>query len=59
MVNFIFTRHNYPMVLVCSRPLLKFFNDLVAMEVYNDVLLVSEKMKMCGGTMLSEYCSVL
>ncbi len=75
MVNFIFTRHNYPMVVVRSRkkseylealhqtdlevgpvpsdgahadikdirPFLKYFNDLVATEVYNDVLFVSEK----------------
>lgn len=33
------------------RPFLKYFNDLVATEVYNDVLFVSEKMKMCGGMM--------
>ena len=75
MVNFILTRHNYPMVVVRSRkksdylealhqtdvevgpapsdgahadikdirPFLKYFNDLVATEVYNDVLFVSEK----------------
>ena len=75
MVNFILTRHNYPMVVVRSRkkseylealhqadlevgpvpsdgahaeiknirPFLKYFNDLVATEVYNDVLFVCEK----------------
>lgn len=75
MVNFILTRHNYPMVVVRSRkksdylealhqadlevgpapsdgahadikdirPFLKYFNELVATEVYNDVLFVSEK----------------
>ena len=75
MVNFILTRHNYPMIVVRSRkkseylealhqadlevgpvpsegaraeikdirPFLKYFNDLVATEVYNDVLFVSEK----------------
>jgi len=75
MVNFILTRHNYPMVVVRSRkkseylealhqadlevgpvpsdgahakvndirPFLKYFNNLVATEVYNDVLFVSEK----------------
>ena len=75
MVNFILSRHNYPMVVVRSRkkseylealhqtdvevgsapsdgvhaeikdirPFLKYFNDLVATEVYNDVLFVSEK----------------
>lgn len=75
MVNFILTRHNYPMVVVRGRkkseylealhqanlevdpvpsdgahaeiknirPFLKYFNDLVATEVYNDVLFVSEK----------------
>ena len=75
MVNFILTRHDYPMIVVCSRkesehlealhqadlevcpvpndgahadikdirPFLKYFNDLVATEVYNDVLFVSEK----------------
>ena len=75
MVNFILTRHNYPMVVVRSRkkseylealhqtdlkvgpapgdgahaeineirPFLKYFNDLVATEIYNDVLFVSEK----------------
>ena len=75
MVNFILTRHDYPMIVVRSRkkseylealhqadlevgpvpsdgahadikdirPFLKYFNDLVATEVYNDVLFVSEK----------------
>lgn len=75
MVNYILTRHNYPMVVVRSRnkseyldalhqtdievgpipsdgasagikeirPFLKYFNALVATEVYNDVLFVSEK----------------
>ena len=75
MVNFILTRHNYPMIVVRSRKkseylealhqadlevgpvpsegaradikdirlFLKYFNDLVATEVYNDVLFVSEK----------------
>ncbi len=75
MVNFILTRHNYPMIVVRSRkkneylealhqtdlevgpiprdsahadikqihPFLKYFNDLVATEIYNDVLFVSEK----------------
>lgn len=75
MVNFILTRHNYPMVVIRSRkkseylealhqtdlkvgpvpgdgahaetneirPFLKYFNDLVATEIYNDVLFVSEK----------------
>ena len=75
MVNFILSRHNYPMIVVRSRkkseylealhqsdlevgpvpsdgahadikdirPFLKYFNDLVATEVYNDVLFVSEK----------------
>lgn len=75
MVNYILTRHNYPMVVVRSRkkseyiealhqadievgpvpcvgarahitdirPFLKYFNELVATEVYNDVLFVSEK----------------
>lgn len=75
MVNFILTRHNYPMIVVRSRkkseylealhqadievgpipsdganadvkdirPFMKYFNDLVATEVYNDVLFVSEK----------------
>ena len=75
MVNFILTRHNYPMIVVRSRkkseylealhqadievgpvpsdgahadikdirPFLKYFNELVATEVYNDVLFVSEK----------------
>lgn len=74
MVNFILTRHNYPMIVVRSRkkseylealhqtdievgpvpadgahadikdikPFLKYFNQLVATEVYNDVLFVSE-----------------
>lgn len=75
MVNFILSRHNYPMIVVRSRnkneylealhqtdlelgpipsdgayadiknirPFLKYFNNLVANEVYNDVLFVSEK----------------
>ena len=75
MVNFILTRHNYPMIVVRSRkkseyldalhqadievgpvpsdgayaeikdirPFLKYFNELVATEVYNDVLFVSER----------------
>ena len=75
MVNFILTRHNYPMIVVRSRkkseylealhqadievgplpsdgahaeiknirPFLKYFYDLVATEVYNDVLFLSEK----------------
>lgn len=75
MVNFILTRHDYPMVVIRSRkkseylealhqtdlevgpvpsdgahaeineirPFLKYFNQLVATEVYNDVLFVSEK----------------
>ena len=75
MVNFILTRHDYPMIVVRSRkkndylealhqadlevgpvpgdgahagimdikPFLKYFNELVATEVYNDVLFVSEK----------------
>ena len=75
MVNFILTRHDYPMIVVRSRkkseylealhqadlevgpvpsdgahadikdirPFLKYFNNLVATEVYNDVLFVSEK----------------
>lgn len=75
MVNYILTRHNYPMIVVRSRkksdyleslhqadlevgpvpsdgahanirdirPFLKYFNELVATEVYNDVLFVSEK----------------
>ena len=75
MVNFILTRHNYPMIVVRSRkkseylealhqadievgplpsdgahaeiknirPFLKYFYDLVANEVYNDVLFLSEK----------------
>lgn len=74
MVNFILTRHDYPMIVVRSRkkseylealhqadlevgpipsdgaradikdirPFLKYFNELVATEVYNDVLFVSE-----------------
>ena len=74
MVNYILTRHNYPMIVVRSRkkneylealhqtdlevgpvphdgahadikdikPFLKYFNELVATEVYNDVLFVSE-----------------
>lgn len=75
MVNFILTRHEYPMIVVRSRkkneylealhqadmevgpvpvdgahaemkdirPFLKYFNELVATEVYNDVLFVSER----------------
>ena len=75
MVNFILTRHDYPMIVVRSRkkseylealhqadievgplprdgahaeiknirPFLKYFYDLVANEVYNDVLFLSEK----------------
>ena len=75
MVNFILTRHDYPMIVVRSRlkseyldalhqadlevgpvpadgahaelkdikPFMKYFNELVATEVYNDVLFVSEK----------------
>ena len=75
LVNFILTRHDYPMIVVRSRkkseylealhqtdmevgpipcdgahaeinsirPFLKYFNELVATEVYNDVLFVSEK----------------
>ena len=75
MVNFILTRHDYPMIVVRSRkkseylealhqadievgplpsdgahaeiknirPFLKYFYDLVATEVYNDVLFLSEK----------------
>ena len=75
MMNFILTRHDYPMVVVRSRkkseylealhqtdlevgpvpsdgahaeineirPFLKYFNQLMATEVYNDVLFVSEK----------------
>lgn len=75
MVNYILTRHKYPMIVVRSRkkseylealhradlevgpvpsdgahaeikdirPFLKYFNELVATEVYNDVLFVSEK----------------
>lgn len=75
MVNYILTRHNYPMIVVRSRkkseylealhqadleaspvpsdgayadikdirPFLKHFNELVATEVFNDVLFVSEK----------------
>ena len=74
MVNFILTRHDYPMVVVRSRkkneylealhqadlevgpvpsdgahadikdirPFLRYFNDLMATEIYNDVLFVSE-----------------
>ncbi len=73
MVNYILTRHDYPMIFIHSRkkneylealhktdlevdpipsdgvyaeikdihPFLKYFNDLVATEVYNDVLFVS------------------
>lgn len=75
MVNFILTRHDYPMIVVRSRkkseylealhqsdlevgpvpsdgahadikdirPFMKYFKELVATEVYNDVLFVSEK----------------
>lgn len=75
MVNYILTRHNYPMIVVRSRKkseylealhkadleaylvpsdgahadiknirlFLKYFTELVATEVYNDVLFVSEK----------------
>ena len=75
MVNYILTRHGYPMIVVRSRkksaylealhrtditvgpvpsdgaaadikdirPFLKYFNDLVATEIYNDVLFVSDK----------------
>lgn len=77
MVNFILTRHHYPMIVVRSREkqaylealhqtdlevgptpgdgahaelkdirsFLKYFNELVATEVYNDVLFVSERNK--------------
>ncbi|MDE6484393.1 MAG: Fic family protein [Duncaniella sp.] len=75
MVNYILSRHNYPMIVVRSRekskylealhradievgpvpcdgaradikqirPFLKYFNELVTTEVYNDVLFVTEK----------------
>lgn len=75
MVNYILTRHNYPMIVVRSRekskylealhqsdlevgpvpsdgahanikeirPFMKYFNELVAKEVYNDVLFISER----------------
>lgn len=75
LMNYILTRHGYPMIVVRSRkkseylealhqtdmevgpvpsdgahatindirPFLKYFNDLVATEVYNDVLFISEK----------------
>lgn len=75
MVNYILTRHNYPMIVVRSRkkndylgalhmadlevgpvpsdgahadikdihPFLKYFNEMMATEVYNDVLFVREK----------------
>lgn len=75
MVNYILSRHNYPMIVVRSRkkseylealhqsdievgptpsdgahaditdirPFMKYFNELVANEIYNDVLFVSEK----------------
>jgi Fic family protein len=75
MVNYILTRHNYPMIVVRSRkkseylealhqadidvgptpsdgthaeikdirPFMKYFNSLVANEIYNDVLFISEK----------------
>lgn len=77
IMNFILTRHNYPMIVVRSRlksaylealhqadlevgpvpadgahaelrdikPFMKYFNELVATEVYNDVLFVSERDK--------------
>ncbi len=75
MVNYILTRHNYPMIVVRSRekskylealhqsdlavgpvpsdgahadlkdirPFIKYFNELIATEVYNDVLFISER----------------
>ena len=75
MVNYILTRHNYPMIVVRSRekskylealhqsdlevgsapsdgahadikdirPFMKYFNELVATEVYNDVRFISER----------------
>ena len=75
MVNFILSRHDYPMIVIRSRkkdeylealhqtdievgpvtsdgahaeikdirPFLKYFNELVSTEIYNDVLFVSEK----------------
>ncbi len=75
MVNFILTRHDYPMIVIRSRkkgeylealhqtdievgpipcngahaeisdirPFMKYFNQLVTTEVYNDVLFVSER----------------
>jgi Fic family protein len=75
MVNYILSRHDYPMIVVRSRkkteylealhqtdlevgptpsdgahagindirPFLKYFNDLAATEIYNDVLFVNEK----------------
>ena len=75
MINYILTRHNYPMIVVRSRekskylealhqsdlevgpvpsdgahanikeirPFMKYFNELVAKEVYNDVLFISER----------------
>ena len=75
MVNFILSRHDYPMIVVRSRrkseylealhqadlavgpvpadgahaelkdirPFMKYFNELVATEVYNDVLFVSQR----------------
>ena len=75
MVNYILTRHNYPMIVVRSRekskylealhqsdlvvgpmpsdgahadikdirPFMKYFNKLIATEVYNDVLFISER----------------
>lgn len=75
MVNFILTRHNYPMIVVRSRkkseylealhhtdlevgpvpsdgahagikdikPFMKYFNELIATEVYKDVLFISEQ----------------
>ena len=75
MVNYILTRHDYPMIVIRSRgkseylealhradlevgpipcdgaradiksirPFMKYFNNIVATEIYNDVLLLSEK----------------
>lgn len=75
MVNYILTRHNYPMIVIRSRgkseylealhradlevgpipcdgaradiksirPFMKYFNNIVATEIYNDVLFLSEK----------------
>ena len=85
MMNYILTRHDYPMVVVRSRkkseyiealhqadidvgpipsdgahaeikdirPFVKYFNNLVATEIYNNVLLLLKKMKMSGGMMES------